>query len=56
MSMTLENLIEMMSPTYFEIVAQFQERLPYSFLNQIFLQWDVLEKEYMKFDVGMIVN
>jgi len=56
MSMTLKNFIEMMSPTYFEIVAQFQERLPYSFLNQTFLQWNVQEKEYMKFDVGMIVN
>ena len=53
---TLENLAEMMSSTCFEIVAQFQKRLPYSFLNQIFLQWDILEKEYMKFDMRMIVN
>jgi len=37
MSMTLENLVETMSPIYFKIVAHFQERLPYSFLNQIFL-------------------
>jgi len=38
MSMTVENLVEMMNPTYFEIVAQFHERLPYYFLIQIFLQ------------------
>ena len=56
MSMTLEILFEMMSPAYFEIVAQFHERLPCSFLTQIFLQWDILEKKYMKFDVGKIVN
>jgi len=46
----------MMSPTYFEIVAQIHERLPYSFLTQIFFQLDVVEKEYMKFDVGRIMN
>ena len=56
MSRTFENLIEMTSPTCFEIVAQFHEKLLYSFLTQIFLQFDVLEKEDMKFDVGMIVN
>jgi len=56
MSMTLEILVEMMSPICFEIVAQFHERLPYSFLTQIFLQFYVLEKEHMKFDVGRIVN
>ena len=54
--MTLENLIEMISPTCFEIVAQFHKILSYSFLTQIFLQWDVLENEYVKFDVGRIVN
>ena len=54
--MTLENLVEMMSPTCFEIVAQFHKRLPYSFLTQIFLQLDVLEKKHMKFGVGRIVN
>ena len=42
--MTLENLVEMMSPTYFEIVALFHKRLLNSFLTQIFLQLDVLEK------------
>ena len=56
MSMTLENLVKMISPTCFEIVAQFHERLSYSFLTQIFLQWDVLKKEYMKLNVGRIVN
>ena len=56
MSMILENLVKMMSPTCFEIVAQFHERLPYSFLTQIFLQLDVLEKEYMEFNMGRIVS
>ena len=56
MSMTLENLVEMMSLTYFEIVALFHKRLLNSFLAQILLQLDVLEKEYMEFDVGRIVN
>jgi len=50
MSMTLEILVEMMSPTYFEIVALFHKRLPNSFLTQIFLQLDVLEKEHMEFN------
>ena len=45
-SMTLKHLVEMMSPTCFEIVAQFHEILSYSFLTQIFLQLDVLEGVY----------
>ena len=56
MSITLKNLVEMMSPICFEIVAQFHERLPFSFLTQIFLQLDILEKKYMKFDVRRIMN
>ena len=56
MSMTLEILVEMMSLTYFETVALFHKRLPNSFLAKIFLQLDVLEKEYMEFDLGRIVN
>ena len=56
MSMTLKNLVEMMSPTYFEFIAPFHNRLPNAFLAQIFLQLDVLEKEYMEFDLGRIVN
>ena len=52
MSRTLENLAEMMSPTYFEIVALFHKILPNAFLAQILLQLDVLEKEHMKFDLG----
>jgi len=56
MSKTLENLIEIMSPTYFEIVVLFHKRLSNSFLAQIFFQLDVLEKEYMEFDVERIVN
>ena len=38
MSRTLENLGEIMSPTYFEIVALFYKRLPNAFLTQILLQ------------------
>ena len=56
MSRTLENLAEMMSPTYFEIVAIFHKRLPNALLAQILLQLDALEKEYVEFDVGRIVN
>ena len=56
MSKTLENLVEMMSPTYFEFVAPFHNRLPNTFLAQIFLQFDVLEKEDMESDLGRIVN
>ena len=56
MSMTLKNLVEIMSPTCFEIVAQFHEKLPYTFLTQLFLQWDVLEKKYMRFNVERNVN
>ena len=56
MSMTLENLVKMLSPIYFEFVAPFHSRLPNAFLAQIFLKLDVLEKEYMDFDLGRIVN
>ena len=56
MSRTLEYFVEMMSPTYFEIVTLFHKRLPNAFLAQILLQLDVLEKEYMEFDLGRIVN
>jgi len=56
MSMTLENLVKMMSPICFEIVSLFHERPPDSFLTQTFFQLDVLEKEYMKFDMGRSVN
>ena len=37
MSRTLENLAEMMSPTYFEIIAIFHKRLPNAVLAQILL-------------------
>ena len=50
MSKTLENLAEMMSPTYFEIIAIFHKGHPNALLAQILLQLDVLEKEYMEFD------
>ena len=49
MSMTLEILVEMMSPTCFEeFIVRTQAWLPYSFPNRIFLQRLVLEKEYSK--------
>jgi len=53
MSGTLENLVEMTSPTCF---AFFHKRLPNAFLAQILLQLDALEKEYVEFDVGRIMN
>ena len=53
MSRTFENLVEMVSPTCF---AFFHKRLPNAFLAQILLQLDALEKEYVEFDEGRIVN
>ena len=44
MSMTLENLVEMMSLICFEIVAMFHKRLPHFFLTQIFLQLNIPEE------------
>ena len=52
MSRTLENLVEMMSPTCFVF---FHKRLPNAFLPQILLQLDALEKGYVEFDVGKII-
>ena len=37
MSRTLENLVEMMSLTYFEFVAPFHNRFPNAFLPQILI-------------------
>ena len=48
MSMILENLVEMMSPIYFEIAVQFHERLPYSFLTQNFFSIEYFRKEVYK--------
>ena len=48
MSRILENLVEMMSPTYF---AFFHKRLPNAFLAQILLQLDALGKGYVEFNV-----
>jgi len=56
MSKTLENFVEMMSPTYFDIITFFHKRLPNAFLAQILLQLDALKKKYMEFDLGRIVN
>ena len=52
----IENLVEMMSPTYFKFVVPFHNRLPNAFLAQILLQLDALEKAYVEFDVERIVN
>jgi len=53
MSRTLKILVEMMSPTCF---AFCHKRLPNAFLAQILLQLDALEKGYVEYDVGRIVN
>ena len=50
---TLENVVEMMSPTYF---AFYHKGLPNAFLAQILLQLDALEKDYVEFNMGRIVN
>ena len=52
MSMTLEILVKMRSPTCF---AFYHKRLPNA-LTQILLQLDALEKEFVEFDMGRIVN
>ena len=56
MNKTLEILAERMSPTYFEIVTIFHKRLPNALLAEILLQFDLLEKKYMEFNLGRIVN
>ena len=53
LSRTLKILVEMMSPKCF---AFFHKKLPNAFLAQILLQLDALEKEYVEFDVGRIMN
>ena len=57
LSKTLENTVKLGRLICSEIAAQpLASWLLYSFLIQIFIQFDVLEIEYMKFDVGRIVN
>ena len=57
LSKTLENIVELGRPTCSEITARpLTGWLLYSFLTQIFLQFVVLEKKYMEFDVERIVN
>ena len=49
LSKTLENTVKLERPFFSEVVAQpLINWLLYSFLTQIFLQWEVLEKEYRK--------
>ena len=54
MSMTLENLVEMMNPTCFEnfVVVRIQAWLLYSFVPLIFLQLGVQEKDHVKKKMG----
>jgi len=53
MSMTLEILVKMMSPTCFEeFIIGTQVWFLYSFVSLIFLQLVVQEKEYVKHNMG----
>ena len=56
LSKTLENIVELERPIFPEIFVRPPAWLLYSFLTQIFLQWVVLEKEYMKHDVEKFLN
>ena len=53
LSKTLENIVELERPSFFDIVARPPAWLLYSFLAQIFLHWVGLEKEYRKQNQGM---
>ena len=49
LSKTLENIVELERPTFSDVVARpLVGWLLYSFLTQIFLQWEVQKKEYRK--------
>ena len=49
LSMNLENVMELERPSFSEVVARpLVNWLLYSFLAQIFLQWEVQKKEYRK--------
>jgi len=56
MKLGFGKIVKSVSQSYFEIVVGTQAWLLYSFLSQIFLQSVVLQKEYMKQNVGMIVD
>ena len=55
MSRTLENLAEMMSQHILKSLHFFTKDFQ-TLLAQILLQLDVLEKEYLEFDLEKIVN
>ena len=53
MSITLDNLVEIMNPTCFEeFIVGTQAWLLYSFVSLIFLQLVVQEKKYVKQNMG----
>ena len=54
--MNLENIVKLGTLTFSEIIALPFAWLLYSFLNQIFLLWVILEKEYMKHDIEKTVR
>ena len=51
-----ENFDGISSPLDFEFIARVPLRLPSSFLSQLVLLMVVREKEYMKLDVGKVVD
>ena len=51
-----KNFEGIVSQSYFKLVAWTHSRLPDNFLTQIFLQSVVLEKEYMKLNIGKAVD
>ena len=54
LSKTLENIVELERPTFYDVVARpLVGWLLYSFLARIFLQWEVQKKEYRKRNRGM---
>ena len=49
LSMNRENVVELERPSVLQVVAQpLVDWLLYSFVTQIFLQWEVHKKEYRK--------
>ena len=54
LSMNLENVVELERSMFSEVVARpLVDWLLYSFVTQIFLQWEVQKKEYRKRNRGM---
>ena len=54
LSKTLENIVKLERPIFSNVVARpLASWLLYSFLAQIFLQWEIQEKEYRNRNRGM---